>query len=85
VHEDESNQERKMKANVALTFIALTGMLVAGATQAASTGQQMRQRFTETMVKPCEGKKAGDRVTIVDRRGGKHEAVCTLTAVPVAE
>lgn len=74
-----------MKTTVTLALVLLAGTLTAGAAQAAPTGQQMRQRFTETMVKPCEGKKAGDSVTITDRRGGKHVAVCTLTAVPVAE
>jgi hypothetical protein len=37
------------------------------------------------VLKPCEGKKAGDKVVMVDRRGGEHEAICTLAAVPLPE
>lgn len=75
-----------MKPTIALTLLALAGAMTAGAVQAEPTSQQqMRQHFIDTMVKPCEGKKAGDTVTITDRRGGKHDAICTLTAVPVAE
>ncbi|QKN82463.1 hypothetical protein [Scandinavium goeteborgense] len=75
-----------MKSTIALTLLVLAGAMTAGAAQAAPTSQQqMRQHFTDTMVKPCEGKKAGDTVTITDRRGGKHTAICTLTALPVAE
>ena len=37
----------------------------------------------EQVLKPCEGKKAGDKVVITDRRGGEHEAICTLAAVPL--
>ena len=40
---------------------------------------------SEQVLKPCEGKKAGDKVVITDRRGGEHEAICTLTAVPLPE
>lgn len=44
--------------------------------------QQIRERFDEKMVQPCQGKKAGDEVTITTRRGDKIQAICTLTAVP---
>lgn len=44
-----------------------------------------RERIVDQVLKPCEGKKAGDKVLIVDHRGGKHEAICTLAAVPLPE
>lgn len=43
----------------------------------------IRERIVDQVLKPCEGKKAGDKVLIVDHRGGKHEAICTLAAVPL--
>lgn len=43
----------------------------------------IRERIVEQVLKPCEGKKAGDKVLIVDHRGGKHAAICTLAAVPL--
>ena len=43
------------------------------------------ERILDQVLKPCEGKKAGDKVLIVDHRGGKHEAICTLAAVPLPE
>ena len=43
------------------------------------------ERIVDQVLKPCEGKKAGDKVLIVDHRGGKHEAICTLAAVPLPE
>ncbi|MBD0902283.1 hypothetical protein JJJ10_17575 [Klebsiella grimontii] len=45
----------------------------------------IRERIVDQVLKPCEGKKAGDKVLIVDHRGGKHEAICTLAAVPMPE
>ena len=45
----------------------------------------IRERIVDQVLKPCEGKKAGDKVLIVDYRGGKHEAICTLAAVPLPE
>ncbi|MFB5948868.1 hypothetical protein [Klebsiella pasteurii] len=45
----------------------------------------IRERIVDQVLKPCEGKKAGDKVLIVDHRGGKHEAICTLAAVPLLE
>ena len=45
----------------------------------------IRERIVDHVLKPCEGKKAGDKVLIVDHRGGKHEAICTLAAVPLPE
>ena len=45
----------------------------------------IRERIVDQVLKPCEGKKAGDKVLIVDHRGGKHEAICTLAAVPLPE
>lgn len=45
----------------------------------------IRERIVEQVLKPCERKKAGDKVLIVDHRGGKHAAICTLAAVPLPE
>ena len=45
----------------------------------------IRERIVDQVLKPCEGKKAGDKVLIVDHRGGKHEAICPLAAVPLPE
>lgn len=45
----------------------------------------IRERIVDQVLKPCEGKKAGDKVLIVDHRGGKHEAICTLAVVPLPE
>lgn len=45
----------------------------------------IRERIVDQVLKPCEGKKAGDKVLIVDHRGGKHEAICTLAAVQLPE
>ncbi|MCL7692195.1 hypothetical protein [Klebsiella pneumoniae] len=55
------------------------------ASQAESERQASRERIVEQVLKPCEGKKAGDKMVITDRRGGEHEAICTLTAVPLPE
>ncbi|HCT4439932.1 TPA: hypothetical protein OTX98_004984 [Klebsiella aerogenes] len=60
-------------------------MLTAFASWAQSESQQVRERIVEQVLKPCEGKKAGDKVVMVDRRGGEHEAICTLAAVPLPE
>lgn len=68
-----------------LSLLVLAGTATAVRAEETPTRQQMRDHFTQTMVQPCEGKKAGDKVMLIDRHGGKHEAVCTLTAVPVAE
>lgn len=43
---------------------------------------RMRQNFNAKMVQPCQGKKAGDSVTITTRNGQTVQATCTLTAVP---
>ena len=59
--------------------------LTAFASWAQSESQQVRERIVEQVLKPCEGKKAGDKVVMVDRRGGEHEAICTLAAVPLPE
>ena len=39
----------------------------------------IRERIVEQVLK------AGDKVLIVDHRGGKHAAICTLAAVPLPE
>ncbi|EKZ6354988.1 hypothetical protein WI942_004842 [Klebsiella aerogenes] len=66
-------------------LLALALMLTAFASWAQSESQQVRERIVEQVLKPCEGKKAGDKVVMVDRRGGEHEAICTLAAVPLPE
>ena len=70
------------KKTLSLLGVALA--LSAFASQAESERQASRERIVEQVLKPCEGKKAGDKVVITDRRGGEHEAICTLTAVPPA-
>ena len=54
-------------------------------TSFAGAAESDRQRIMDQVLKPCEGKKAGDKVVMVDRRGGEHEAICTLAAVPLPE
>jgi hypothetical protein len=71
------------KKTLSLLGVALA--LSAFASQAESERQASRERIVEQVLKPCEGKKAGDKVVITDRRGGEHEAICTLTAVPLPE
>ncbi|WP_316502217.1 hypothetical protein [Klebsiella aerogenes] len=66
-------------------LLASALMLTAFASWAQSERQQVRERIVEQVLKPCEGKKAGDKVVMVDRRGGEHEAICTLAAVPLPE
>ena len=66
-------------------LLASALMLTAFASWAQSESQQVRERMVEQVLKPCEGKKAGDKVVMVDRRGGEHEAICTLAAVPLPE
>ncbi|EIV6852758.1 hypothetical protein L9335_004572 [Klebsiella aerogenes] len=66
-------------------LLASALMLTAFASWAQSENEQVRERIVEQVLKPCEGKKAGDKVVMVDRRGGEHEAICTLAAVPLPE
>lgn len=66
-------------------LLASALMLTAFASWAQSESQQVRERIVEQVLKPCEGKKAGDKVVMVDRRGGEHEAICMLAAVPLPE
>ncbi|HIG4073442.1 hypothetical protein M2073_06730 [Klebsiella pneumoniae] len=69
---------KKVLTGVMLAAVAL----VSFSTMAQPDRTQMSQRFDEKMVQPCQGKKAGDSVTITTRRGDKVQAICTLTAVP---
>lgn len=69
---------KKIVTGAMLTALAL----VSFSTMAQPDRAQMRQNFETKMVQPCQGKKAGDEVTITTRRGDKVQAVCTLTAVP---
>ena len=62
------------KKTLSLLGVALA--LSAFASQAESERQASRERIVE---------QAGDKVVITDRRGGEHEAICTLTAVPLPE
>lgn len=66
-------------------LVGLTLILTSYADAAESDRQQTRERIMDQVLKPCEGKKAGDKVVMVDRRGGEHEAICTLAAVPLPE
>ncbi len=71
---------KKVLAGIMLTAVAM----VSFSTMAQPDRAQMRQRFDEKMVQPCQGKKAGEAVTITTRGGEKIQAICTLTAVPKA-
>ena len=62
--------------------VLVAAALVSFQTMAQPDRAQMRQNFVTKMVQPCQGKKAGDEVTITTRRGDKMQAVCTLTAIP---
>ncbi|WP_434642403.1 hypothetical protein ACMYSK_09815 [Klebsiella sp. I138] len=66
-------------------LVGLTLALTSLTAMAESDRQQTRERIVDQVLKPCEGKKAGDKVVMVDRRGGEHEAICTLAAVPLPE
>ena len=69
-------------------IVGLAGLLLmaTSASSLADSGHQsIHERVVERILKPCEGKKAGDKVLIVDHRGGKHAAICTLAAVPLPE
>lgn len=70
-----------MKKIVTASLLAAMA-LASFSTLAQSERGQMRQNFETKMVQPCQGKKAGDEVTITTRHGEKVQAVCTLTAVP---
>lgn len=72
---------RQMKTMVTGVVLAATA-LVSFQTMALPNRAQMRQNFETKMVQPCQGKKAGDEVTITTRNGDKMQAVCTLTAIP---
>ncbi|MFK3707416.1 hypothetical protein EDF73_102344 [Raoultella sp. BIGb0138] len=74
-----------MRNKHVVSLIGLTLILASFTTLAESERQQTRERIMDQVLKPCEGKKAGDKVVMVDRRGGEHEAICTLTAVPLPE
>ena len=65
-------------------LVGLTLILTSFAGAAESDRQQTRERIMDQVLKPCEGKKAGDKVVMVDRRG-EHQAICTLAAVPLPE
>ena len=61
------------KTTLSLLGVALA--LTAFASQAENERQASRERIVEQ----------GDKVVITDRRGGEHEAICTLAAVPLPE
>ncbi|CAM3605627.1 hypothetical protein SB6411_05422 [Klebsiella spallanzanii] len=66
-------------------LVGLALIVTSFSSLADSERQSIRERIVEQVIKPCEGKNAGDKVLIVDHRGGKHEAICTLAAVPLPE
>lgn len=66
-------------------LVGLALIVTSFSSLADSERQFIRERIVEQVIKPCEGKNAGDKVLIVDHRGGKHEAICTLAAVPLPE
>lgn len=69
---------KKVLTGAILAAVALTSF----STMAQPDRAQMRQNFNAKMVQPCQGKKAGDEVTITARNGEKVQAVCMLTAIP---
>ncbi|WP_434659259.1 hypothetical protein ACMYSL_17995 [Klebsiella sp. MISC125] len=66
-------------------LIGLALVVASFSSLADSDRQSIRERIVDQVLKPCEGKKAGDKVLIIDHRGGEHEAICTLAAVPLPE
>lgn len=66
-------------------LVGLALVVTSFSSQADSDRQSIRERIVDQVLKPCEGKKAGDKVLIIDHRGGEHEAICTLAAVPLPE
>ena len=69
-------------------IVGLAGLLLmaTSASSLADSGHQsIHERVVERILKPCEGKKAGDKVVIVDHHGGELEAICTLAAVPLPQ
>lgn len=69
-------------------IVWLAGLLLiatSASSHADSGHQSTHERVVERILKPCEGKKAGDKVVIVDHRGGEHQAICTLAAVPLPQ
>lgn len=59
----------------------LASALVSSFSQAAdSQTQQEKKRFEETLVKPCQGKQAGDQVQVTTPRGASVMATCKMTA-----
>ena len=54
-------------------IVGLAGLLLmaTSASSLADSGHQsIHERVVERILKPCEGKKAGDKVVIVDHHGG---------------
>ena len=69
-------------------IVGLAGLLLmaTSASSLADSGHQsIHERVVERILKPCEGKKAGDKVVIVDHHGVEHEAIFTLAAVPLPQ
>ncbi len=60
------------KTTLSLLGVALA--LTAFASQAENERQASRERIVEQVLKPCEGKKAGDKVVITDHRSPRRGA-----------
>ncbi|WP_114193507.1 hypothetical protein [Edaphovirga cremea] len=70
-----------MFKKVLLVAIIAGSALTSVAQAADQQAEQAKANFEKTMVKPCEGKKAGDQVTVVTRKGMSVLATCKLTAI----
>lgn len=69
-----------MFKKILLTAI-LASVAVSSYSQAAdSQTLQEKKAFEEHLVKPCEGKKAGDQVQVTTMRGATMMATCKMTA-----
>lgn len=57
-----------------LSLLGVVLALSAFASQAESERQASREQIVEQVLKPCEGKKAGDKVVITDHRSPRRRA-----------
>lgn len=65
-----------------LLTIILAGTVISSFAQAADQKtEQEKKSFEEHLVKPCEGKKAGDQVQVITPRGATVMATCKMTAL----
>lgn len=74
--------EMLMKFNKTLSAVALMALFVSAHSFAADAQtEKAKKEFETRLVKPCEGKKAGDQVQVTTPRGTTVVATCKMTAV----